>query len=312
MTYDPLQNVLVALDGSDRSHEVIKYMTSAHLFKQNQTHICLFCVHDSLSGHIEDLGNDTQLQKSFPQFQKSINSARHLELQSKRDSENFLEKCREELIASGINEANITLKLQPKNIGIARDIIAESKNGYGAVMIGRKGKGVMKSVNLGSIAMKLLSGIKEVPLALIGRDIPDSGKLLIAMDRSANSMKALQFAASTFAGDNHDIELIHVIREALSTPPEVSEKFIGVVVPWMTEAKTQLIEKGFDDEQVSIKIATRQKSRARAIINEAENGSIGTIITGRRGLSKVEEFFMGRVSNKIVQMGRFNAVWIVT
>ena len=312
MTYEPLHHVLVALDGSDRSHEVIKYMTSAHLFKQNQTRVCLFSVHDSLSEHIQDLGNDTQFRKSFPQFQKSINSAKQLELQKKRDLEEFLEKCKTELVASGISDANITLKLQPKNVGIARDIIAESKNGYDAVMIGRKGKGVMKYVNLGSVAMKLLSGIKALPLALIGRDIPDSEKLLIAMDRSENSMKALKFTASTFGGDNHHIELIHVIREDLSTPPEVSEKFIGVVVPWLTEAKTDLLEKGFNGDQVSVKIATNQKSRAKAIIDEAENESIGTIITGRRGLNKVEEFFMGRVSNKIVQMGRFNAIWIVT
>jgi len=35
-------------------------------------------------------------------------------------------------------------------------------------------------------------------------------------------------------------------------------------------------------------------------------------MTGRRGLNKIAEFFMGRVSNKIVQMARFNAVWVIT
>ena len=40
-------------------------------------------------------------------------------------------------------------------------------------------------------------------------------------------------------------------------------------------------------------------------------GGYGTIVVGRRGLSKVYEFFMGRVSDKVLHLAKDMAVWIV-
>ncbi|MHC4842819.1 MAG: hypothetical protein ACYTEE_03370 [Planctomycetota bacterium] len=33
---------------------------------------------------------------------------------------------------------------------------------------------------------------------------------------------------------------------------------------------------------------------------------------GRRGLSRVEDFFMGRVSKKVLQLAKWTAVWVVS
>jgi len=305
MSFEPLKSVLVALDGSDRSFEVIKYIANTKLFKKNQTRICLFSVYEAVPNYLLDLSMD-------PQYHTSYNEVKQWELQQKRNLEAFLEKSKSELIRAGINEGDISVKLQKKEVGIARDIIKEALNGYGAIMIGRKGVGMMKYVLLGSIAMKLLSGIKDMPLALIGRDIPDTGKILVAMDNSGYAMKAVQFTAANFSGTKNSVHLVHVIRDDMDTPPAITEQFINEIVPSMNEAKSHLIENGFDEKSVYTKILTKQRSRAKAIMDEADNHTIGTIVTGRRGLNKVVEFFMGRVSNKIVQMARFNAVWVIT
>jgi nucleotide-binding universal stress UspA family protein len=53
-------------------------------------------------------------------------------------------------------------------------------------------------------------------------------------------------------------------------------------------------------------------SRAEAIVKEAREGDYGTIVLGRRGLSKVQEFLLGRVSNKVINIIRRRALWIVT
>ena len=65
-------------------------------------------------------------------------------------------------------------------------------------------------------------------------------------------------------------------------------------------------------ERVEIKLRTGMGSRAGAIIEQAKLGGYGTIVLGRRGLSKIPEFFIGRVSNKVIQMAKERAVWIVT
>jgi len=35
-------------------------------------------------------------------------------------------------------------------------------------------------------------------------------------------------------------------------------------------------------------------------------------VVGRRGLSKIQEFFMGRVSSKVVQLAGAQTVWVVS
>ncbi|MGD9246241.1 MAG: universal stress protein, partial [Desulfobacterales bacterium] len=69
---------------------------------------------------------------------------------------------------------------------------------------------------------------------------------------------------------------------------------------------------GFNRNQIDVKMVTGTHSRAVAIITEALKGGYGTIVVGRRGLTHVEEFIMGRVSNKIIHMGREMAVWVVS
>ncbi|MFH1351545.1 MAG: universal stress protein [Pseudomonadota bacterium] len=76
-------------------------------------------------------------------------------------------------------------------------------------------------------------------------------------------------------------------------------------------ARRHLLEAGLDPKRLNTKVITGVSSRAGAIIQEAEEGKYGTVVVGRRGLSKVEEFIMGRVSSKVVHMARDRAVWIV-
>ena len=63
---------------------------------------------------------------------------------------------------------------------------------------------------------------------------------------------------------------------------------------------------------MTTKIITGAHSRAGAIVQEAKQGGYGTIVVGRTGLSKVRDFFMGRVSNKVVHLAKENAVWVVS
>jgi nucleotide-binding universal stress UspA family protein len=46
-------------------------------------------------------------------------------------------------------------------------------------------------------------------------------------------------------------------------------------------------------------------------LQTADQGGFDTIVMGRRGLSRVEQFFAGRVSTKVLQLGRTYNVWIV-
>jgi nucleotide-binding universal stress UspA family protein len=69
---------------------------------------------------------------------------------------------------------------------------------------------------------------------------------------------------------------------------------------------------GFDPKALTVKTVTGVSTRAAAIVQEASEGRYGSIVVGRRGLSKVYELSMGCVANKVIQLARDHAVWIVS
>ena len=104
------------------------------------------------------------------------------------------------------------------------------------------------------------------------------------------------------------MNLIHIIR---GDEKQYIEQAKEIIAATFDDAKNRLGKSGFKSSQVTTQIITGEESRAEAIVREAREGGYGTIVVGRRGLSEVEEFSMGRVSNKVVYLAKGLAVWIV-
>jgi nucleotide-binding universal stress UspA family protein len=83
------------------------------------------------------------------------------------------------------------------------------------------------------------------------------------------------------------------------------------VVDLFEQSIARLEKAGLKSDLITMKTVTKMPSRAKAIVEEAKKDGYGTIVLGRRGLSRVEEFFMGRVSNKVMQLAKEMAVWVV-
>jgi nucleotide-binding universal stress UspA family protein len=77
------------------------------------------------------------------------------------------------------------------------------------------------------------------------------------------------------------------------------------------EARKVLEEAGIRRKRIETEIISGAYSRASTLVEEARKRQCGTIVVGRRGLSKIEEFFLGRVSSKVLQMASDKTVWIV-
>jgi nucleotide-binding universal stress UspA family protein len=79
----------------------------------------------------------------------------------------------------------------------------------------------------------------------------------------------------------------------------------------LAKAENRLIQEGFPEGNVSTLILKGMTSRSDAIAKKASADGCGTIVVGRRGLTVVEEFIMGRVSRKVLSIADKMAVWIV-
>jgi nucleotide-binding universal stress UspA family protein len=78
----------------------------------------------------------------------------------------------------------------------------------------------------------------------------------------------------------------------------------------MRGARELLLKAGFEEKNIAVKIETKKKGVARGIINEANSG-YDLIVLGRRGLSGIKEFFLGSVSQKVLQSAKGVSILIV-
>jgi nucleotide-binding universal stress UspA family protein len=68
---------------------------------------------------------------------------------------------------------------------------------------------------------------------------------------------------------------------------------------------------GVRPDKIRIDCKFGSYSRAAEILATAREGNYGTVIMGRRGISAVREFIMGRVTTKVLNGAEGLAVWIV-
>ena len=56
---------------------------------------------------------------------------------------------------------------------------------------------------------------------------------------------------------------------------------------------------------------TKRLIASAIIVETTDRKGFDTIVVGRRGMSRVQQFFAGRVSTKVLQIGQKHHVWIV-
>jgi len=292
------KKILVALDGSDRGFETVRHLSRITSFKQMQ--VVLFNVFNKIPESYWDMERQ-------PKVGRRVSEIRHWTMQSEKMVKEYMEEARQKLLDAGFPGENVQMKIHKRELGIARDIISEAKRGYSAVSVGRKGTSNLRGLVLGSVTNKLLEKLDFITLLVIGK-AARLEKILLCIDGSNGAMRAVAYAGSILNESDCEVNLIHVIRAKEKGGIAEAEINIGAVFDY---AKTRLIDSGIKIDQINTQIIAGAKSRADTIIKEAKQCGYGTIVVGRRGISNVHDFSMGRVSNKVIQLAVGQTVWVV-
>ena len=290
--------ILLAMDGSDQAFEAARYVSQ--LFAPNQINVVLFHVTTKIPESFWDIEED-------PELMLKEDAPGASEYQQEKEIQELMERARQLFLECGVPEDAVVAKIQQRQVGIARDIISESERDYQAVVLGRWGMSLLKDFLWGSIADKLLGRLTHVPLCVVG-GTPHVGKILVGLDASEGAMRAVDYVG-TMVSAYSEVTLYHAVRPLDEEISQKAEKSMKAV---FEEATSRLENAGFRRNQVTARTATGVLSRAGAIIQYALKSEYGTIVVGRRGLSEVEEFSMGRVSNKVIHMAKELAVWVVS
>ncbi|MEJ5364103.1 MAG: universal stress protein [Desulfosoma sp.] len=158
-------------------------------------------------------------------------------------------------------------------------------------------------------------------------------RVLIAMDDRPGSLKAVQYLTRMLKGADHvEFILFHVLPPASpnllskdvirrieaihETHPHVSGYF------WNPEdedkmrrtfavARDILREGGVEESRILEDFGVEGQEIAYIIMERAKALRCSTVVLGRRGLSRVKEFFLGSVSKSVIGLARGVTVWIV-
>ena len=159
-------------------------------------------------------------------------------------------------------------------------------------------------------------------------------KILLAVDASENAMRAVEYTGN-IAGNTQGFEVRILCIERLPHrdlyPDETAwkegcEATRTEMKAFMNTARERLVELGMSESAISEQYITScispftdtnpQRSLgtsvAQDILDVLKDGGFGTVVIGRRGLSKAEEFLFGSVSNKIVHSAEDCTVWVVS
>jgi nucleotide-binding universal stress UspA family protein len=150
-------------------------------------------------------------------------------------------------------------------------------------------------------------------------------KILIATDGSKNSLRSFAYLAELY-GSTSDLELtlIHIypavphiyleeqhdplIRKQFNAWKKKRGEEAG---RYIHEASQVLQKSGIKAEQIHAKHGEQVIGVARDIIHEADAGKYDAIVIGKKGLSKIEEFFLGSITNKLVEISWDHPLWVV-
>jgi len=310
------KKILLALDGSDQSREAARFISLT--LPPDQLSVVLMMVFTKMPEAYWDVikDNNGPLEEGLVPLVARI-------YEREKEAEAFMAQVRELFLKAGVKPEAVTVNIQDKRLGIARDILAEAERGdYRAVVLGRTGRSKMKDFMMGSVAHKIIQQIGDVPVWVID-GAPAAGKLLVAVDSSPAALRIVDYVGEFFGGTPFGVTLFHAARafgadpqgaEGLADAPQekawqrVVEEKIGAV---FVEAVERLAKAGIDRSNIAIKIKPKVASRASAIIDEARSGQYGTIFAGRRGLSQENKLLMGRVAYKLIQLTKERALCIV-
>lgn len=307
------RKVLVAIDGSSYSANSISYL--ARLF-----------------GGVADMEFHlfSVMAASIPESQLAWIDENDLKTALNpldREKHTTIENCMltaEKLLAEqGIGPHQIKRVIKLARRGVTHDLLHEARTGiYDALLIGRRGLGMVQEMVLGSVSKTILQKCHDIPIWLIDGQV-DSRKFLVPIDGTVHSLRAIDHLAFILRGNPHaEVSLFHS-PQMFSGKPEMNTPEFRAIwgEEWCAAHLTGpdrlfhapeqlLLESDFPPERIHRLETSLGLYPSRQIIRQALVDDFGTIVMGRRPGDAKKGMF-GGVTDKVLTLAEQVAIWIV-
>jgi len=185
-----------------------------------------------------------------------------------------------------------------------------SKNSIDLIVMGTQGRRGIEHLLLGSAAEEVIRSA-ECPVFTIReseevKPIKLFEQILVPVDFSEHSNKALGFAKEIADSYGANIQILHVIEDTIHPAFSLSGKSsIFDLVPRIEEDCRRRIEKLIQETGVSkenTEIIVKGGQAANDIIKFAKDNSSDLVVIATHGLTGIEHLLLGSVTEKVVRM----------
>ncbi len=217
------------------------------------------------------------------------------------ETRRVLEEAKKVLLEEGIDALTLCESGSP-----ARIIMQEAED-YDLTVLGAKGRDVRSEVGLGPVASRLVE--HATGCVLIGRKPPGDRqpRILVPLDGSDGSQKALDALASYFDLESAEITLLHVL-ETLWLPSDDEDEAVSdveendqVTIELRREAEQLLTQAQMRilPQHPGVTTSTREGIPANEILAEADQGDYDLVVVGATGATDMKHSVLGSVSSKV-------------
>lgn len=186
------------------------------------------------------------------------------------------------------------------------------------IVLGAKGLRATLGILLGGVAQQVVE-YANWPVLVVRAPYKPPQRILVAVDGSEYSERAIDYLLSFPIPDSSAIHIIHVmspapdpaypiqswppVPEIIQLPPPVDTAKIKQMLAEQEQLGKQLLSRTEDLlEEFGKPIVTslRRGDAATEIIDYIKSKDIGLVVLGSRGLSQVQSWLLGSVSRKII------------
>ncbi len=237
----------------------------------------------------------------------------------------YLKKTKDKLIRNGLVEEQISCEVKSGRGSIINTIhnTAVQEN-YDALLVGRRGLGVVGEMFLGSVSLALLDKCREVPLWIIDGNITSANRFLLAVHTMPASLMGADHLAF-IARNKPDAEIfLYHSRKLFGTSPDRREAdfYPQRGQQWCKEhldlnnhlfnAHTQvLVEGGIDKSRIKVLPMQKKFDVSYDLLKQAKQQNCGTIVLGRRG-GGFSKGLLGGVTDKVTRNAQDATVWLIS
>lgn len=304
------KRILLAVDGSKNGFEAVSIVGS-FLKDQSDVNVVLFhCVQQLAIFMPGDLATGVDEPYRLPT----------------NDQEKFgnavLEEAGRRMLETGFPESRLQLKLKKDSIDPAQDILKEAESeGIRTIALGRRGRGQLESLLLGSVSSKVAQYSKHQTVWIVDSPVHQTQRVLIAMEGIPDS-RALTFYTADYMSKIPGLKFtfLHLMPPIPPTfwddghilgPSEQKDRqariekwasdWIRKVEQFMSEARITLIDRGVPEKNIETLILPTKEGVARDLLNEIAEHQFHMVVMGKKSFHERKPFLLGSHANKILQ-----------